>query len=144
MPTELAHIAQANRCQKVLAYLCQGQEDLSDWAAVLAFYKALHVIEAVFAVDQNILHGRHHTQRAKYLKSKKYQDLWRSYRPLLAAARVARYLEDDKGKAHATFNAYLPPGSLASQLLMPNLVVLEKTAEDFLSQSAKKALDRYK
>jgi len=48
MATESVHIAVANRTQKTIVRLLKDLTDSSPWIAITAFYKALHVVEAVF------------------------------------------------------------------------------------------------
>jgi hypothetical protein len=48
MSTEAEHLALANRNQAALDHLLSDTARCSEWVAVVAFYKSLHVAEAVF------------------------------------------------------------------------------------------------
>jgi hypothetical protein len=50
MPTDEQHITQAQHNASVLTFLTQQekQEELSDWFTTIAFYSALHFVEAIF------------------------------------------------------------------------------------------------
>jgi hypothetical protein len=49
MSTGFKHIALANRNQATLEYLLLDAPRCSEWIAAVAFYKSLHVVEAIFA-----------------------------------------------------------------------------------------------
>ena len=70
MASEADHLAAANLNQKTLAYLCQDVSIHGPWVAVVAFYKALHIVEAVFANDPDIRHCTDHGSRERALKKK--------------------------------------------------------------------------
>ena len=50
MPSKEAHLTAAKRNQATIDYLLAGDEHLP-WVVTVAFYKALHLVEAVFAAD---------------------------------------------------------------------------------------------
>ena len=52
MSTESEHIALANRDQATLEYLLLDPPKCSEWIAAVAFYKSLHVVEAIFAQNR--------------------------------------------------------------------------------------------
>jgi len=73
-----------------------------DWIAVVSFYAALHAVETLFAIDQpqGHEHGQSHEEREALLKNeRRYEDVYRNYRPLWGVAAIARYLEDTRGRA---------------------------------------------
>lgn len=49
MPTEADHIALANKNHDVLQHLMQDPERFPEWIVTTAFYKAVQLVEAVFA-----------------------------------------------------------------------------------------------
>lgn len=78
MPSEADHIACANRTQQTTALLLTNREAHSPWVAITAFYKALHVVEAVFANDRSIRHTSTHEEREAALKrERKYHNIYR-------------------------------------------------------------------
>jgi hypothetical protein len=141
MSLEAEHIAQANRNQAVLEYLLLEPTMCAEWVAVVAFYKALHVVEAIFSRDPAICHTHIHGQRLEKLKhTKVYQSLYPSYRTLWSAATIARYLSGEiktgsgpTNQAYARFEDYLPVSDLRPRLLDSFLFDFERKASTFLS-----------
>jgi hypothetical protein len=131
MPNEEAHLKAANHNQAVIALLLPRLDDFSDWVTTVAFYKALHVIEAVFANDPNIRHGIGHEHRERVLKTTpKYMNLYKFYRPLYSASIKARYLDDPA----CNFAKILTPADVRNTILGHYLRQVEKSARTFLKQ----------
>jgi len=93
-----------------------------DWTAVVGFYAALHVVEAVFANEKPVLHGQCHQRREQLLKQK-YQNIYIPYHALRSAADVARYL--DKSNC---FSLYMSPDQVQTVLLQEKLASILKLA----------------
>lgn len=49
MASELVHIELASRNHRTLLYLLEKHDDPPEWVTTVAFYKAVQVVEAVFA-----------------------------------------------------------------------------------------------
>lgn len=93
MPTSAAHIKAAEANQQAIDYLLLGGDAYTPWIVTIAFYKALHMIEAVLAEQNPPCHSVDHTARNDLLKkTRKYHQLWIHYSPLYQASLVARYL----------------------------------------------------
>lgn len=126
MPNELSHLALANHNQELLAELIPKIDKFPDWVATVAFYKALHVVEAVFASETPVRHGVDHPNRERCLKAdKRYTHIYRHYRPLYAASMVARYMQD----GHTSFADYMNPQTVIQTLLNHDLHQLETSAK---------------
>jgi hypothetical protein len=133
MPNELDHIKAANHNQEVIEALLPRLNDFADWITIIAFYKALHIVEAVFATgkEPSMRHGIDHNMRAQILKTtNKYKHIWANYRPLYNASMVARYLEDPS----CNFNVYLTPQQVRNSILNDHLHRIENSAKKFLTQ----------
>ncbi len=52
MPTKEAHVAVAKSNQRTIDYLLQTDDHLG-WVVTVAFYKALHIVEAMLHADQS-------------------------------------------------------------------------------------------
>jgi hypothetical protein len=61
MPTVSEHIAKAEAFERVLVIFDEGNPDHCDWIAVVAFYAALHWVDAYLAVLGN--HPQNHRER---------------------------------------------------------------------------------
>lgn len=153
MATEAQHIAQANRNQDALSQLLSGPNPFSDWIAVIAFYKALHIVEAVFHCQSlkppspghiAIPDGNQRHVDRNSLTKQLFPQIWRDYSHLYNTSLVARYLEFGPPYAtttYSTFSAYMPHNVVLRLLLGRYLIQLENTAAPLLS--APQALQRY-
>ncbi len=131
MPSSEAHIAAARENQRAIDYLAERIDAFPGWVAVVAFYKALHVVEAVFASDgTGGGHTDDHRTRNAVLKSTvRYQQIWRFYRPLYQASLIARYLrENDKRPEYEVFSRFMPPEKVRSLILNHYLKQVETSA----------------
>ena len=125
MPNEKSHLSLANHNQDLLDKLVAEVENFPDWTATVAFYKALHVVEAAFACENPARHGTDHPSRERVLKSDvKYAHIYRNYRVLYSASLVARYMQDNQ----TDFTSYLTPRQVIDVLLKHRLHEVEKSA----------------
>ncbi len=86
MGTKTDHKEKAEHNQKFLD--CIDPIKYADWVVTVGFYKALHLVEMIFA--QKGKHSDNHRDRHDTLK-RSFQDIWREYRPLYTLSRRARY-----------------------------------------------------
>jgi hypothetical protein len=141
MPSEGAHLVLAQRNQELIDHLLKDIDRFPDWVTTVAFYRALHLVEAVFANDPNVKHGGDHGKRQEYLKrDRKYASIYKSYRPLWAASTVARYLEDaETGAAYPSFSKYLTAEQVRTVILGHYLRKIESSVEQLLGKSLQPA-----
>jgi len=134
MPCDSEHLALAAHNQDLINHLIPSLDRFADWVTVVAFYKAVHIVEAVFFKSHPEKHGRNHENREYLLKATNhYQQIYRFYRPLWSASTVARYLEDHTTRTeYGSFAEYMTPAIVQSRILGHYLVQLEKAAERFL------------
>ena len=131
MPNFEAHEEAANRNQKVLNCLLENYDhspdDFAHWVIAVAFYKALHLVEAIFYTDG--FHSTDHRERNQRLKDvKKFGHIWKHYRPLFEASMVARYLVNPhSGTDQTDLNTYLSDTAIRSQFINHHLRQIEKT-----------------
>lgn len=135
MPSRDAHIAAARQNEAALRHMLSSDDHLA-WVVTIAFYKALHIMEAVFAADPAAPahHTDDHIDRNRILKTTtRYQHFWKMYRPLWQASLVARYLrENDSAPTHDVFSAHLPKADVESRVLGHWLHQIEQSAEKYL------------
>jgi hypothetical protein len=86
MGTKSDHKQKADHNQKFLDSI--DSASYPDWAATVCFYKALHLVEMLFATDTK--HSDNHRDRHDVLK-REHPDIWREYLPLYTQSRRARY-----------------------------------------------------
>lgn len=91
MPTAQAHLRQVQHNRGLLTALDPGTTPYLDWIVTIAFYAALHRIEAWFA-DKG-LHLQDHAQRDDWLGRTKElrRNVWPRYKELEFQSRQARY-----------------------------------------------------
>ena len=138
MPSKAAHVAAAKRNQATIDYLLVGSDEHLPWVVTVAFYKALDVVEAVFAADQKgpVQHTDDHKIRNQVLKTtNRYQQLWRMYRPLWEASLIARYLRtDDNAPAYTDFAQYMNRSQIEQRLLGHYLAQIESSAAKLMGE----------
>jgi len=115
-----------------------------EWVAVVAFYKAVQIVEAVFEHKHGrCCHG--HEKRLDALKSRGYRALHKHYRALWAASSIARYLYDTTTQTQhsfASFANYLSPAHAENKLVYQRLRGIECEAISLLSTGAAAQLQR--
>lgn len=93
MASETAHLAKADSNQSFLETI---GDEYPDWLAAVAFYKAVHLVEALFARQGR--QSKNHTDRNRRLK-KDHPAIWKAFIPLFNASKLLRYT-DYKMSAH--------------------------------------------
>ncbi len=85
MASEAAHLEKAAANH---AFLGTVGDEYPDWLAVVAFYEAVHLVEALFA--RRGTPSNNHSQRKRRLKVS-YPVIWKQFRPLYHASKLVRY-----------------------------------------------------
>jgi len=135
MANEEAHVRLALRNQATIDHLQSDVAKHSEWITTVAFYKALHIVEAMF-FSQSGEHGHSHDDRANRLKREhRYSHIWKYYRPLWAASTVARYLQDtiEHKRSFNSFAEYFSAEDVKRLILNHYLRQVQKSASNFLS-----------
>ena len=135
MPSELEHAEQAIHNIEALKYLLEKGE-FCDWSATVAFYTALHIVEAVFYIDTSHSrdrHGQNHENRERILKAtRSYSKIYEHYRQLQSASVIARYLRNDQ----VVFSEYMSAETVKEKLIKHHLKQLILSAGKFLSDGS--------
>ncbi len=140
MASQESHIALANRNHEfLLKLLADGAHP--DWAATVAFYKAVHIVEAVFFNDVPGKHSTSHSDRERTLKTSRYSHIYKDYAHLLNASRIARYLESNGVGEYKSFADFMDL-SAVNKLVAQRLYGVEQKAIAFLSDDGKKQLSK--
>ena len=131
MPTKEAHLAAAEHNQNAIDCFREKIDQFPGWIAVIAFYKAVHLVEAVFAAD-NHFHSRDHAARNDTLiRTARYRNLWKHYKPIWQASLAARYMNVD-GKEYPTFEKYMSPQKVEQKILNHDLRQIENSAQKLM------------
>ncbi len=98
-----------------------------DWLVTIAFYTALHAIDALLAYDHIAVHS-HDTRNTTLKQTNRYDYIWKHYAPLHDRSRKVRYLakpsewiqpQDIHPKV---LKSYLYPIEGSVKKLMPDIV----------------------
>lgn len=135
MPSVDTHLAVADRNQGAIELLLAADDTFPEWIAVIAFYKALHLVEAVLAKLRPVRHSPNHEVRDLTLKSdNRLKQIYKMFRPLKSAASVARCLADNlTGIEYGSFADYMTFDEVRDTLLGHYLKSLEASARKLLS-----------
>ncbi len=128
MPSMTSHKVAAENNQRTLRFLLQRSHDHSPWVVTVAFYTALHIVEAVFAYDG--FHTDEHGARNTVLKrTRRYQHLWKNYAPLYNDSLIARYIHNDSSPAeYSQFSDYMSPEEVVAKHIRHHLVQVAASA----------------
>lgn len=138
MSSEADHISLANRNHALLLHLLtNGAYD--DWAITVAFYKAIHVVEAVFANDRNF-HSTSHFDRENQLKLPKFKHISRDFSHLSTLSRIARYLGDQAG--HVKSFSDVADAAKVRHIIKTRLYGVEQKSLHLLSPAGKASLTK--
>jgi len=141
--SESDHLALADRNQGAIAFLLTEADNHPDWIATIAFYKAIHLIEALFHRFSTVKHGGNHSNREQILKAwrdPRYDDIYKHLMALKQASCVARYLSVQGGGrgAYTKFEDYMTADGVQKDILGTRLHLLEKAARNMLAPKKKK------
>lgn len=139
MPTELDHVRLANRNHDALFALVEDPGRFSEWIATIAFYKAIHVVEAVLDHSANQHSGSHEDRfdklRVFCAKNPDAGPMFRNLRWLHRESRLARYLEFGSNRV-SDYESHQPADGIVKRAVRKRLKPLEQTAKRFLSETA--------
>jgi hypothetical protein len=131
MASEAEHISVANSNQRLIDHLI-NENDFHDWLATVAFYKAIHVVEAVFANHLH-RHSSSHADREDRLKRvSQFKDISKDYAHLLNESRLFRYLLGRPDR--------ITMDDVKSKLIYKRLYGVEQKSLQFLSDLGREAL----
>jgi len=130
MPDEKQHIQWALHNIDVIQYLHE-KPLFCDWVATVAFYAALHIVDAVLHHQETVYrrqHGFAHDQRRNILRqSGKYKGLYANYSKLRTHSQIARYLQLSRGGA-MFFQQYMTFEQVTAVLLQQQLKTIMQLA----------------
>jgi len=88
MTPQTSHLEKWRHNRRFLAVI---PDEFSDWIVIVAFYAAIHCVEALFEHDKNPP-ATSHDVRNRILKStNRYKHIWKHFRPLWDASMGVRY-----------------------------------------------------
>jgi len=117
MATEADHLQKADSNQ---AFLDTITDEFPDWIATVGFYKAVHLVEALFARRGCSSHT--HRQR-NFMLRKNHIEIWRDFQPLYNASKLLRYT-----------NRTMPVSKVRNELIGKRLARVENAIRQELEQ----------
>ncbi len=123
MPRTHEHIQQAQHNQELLKSLDIDNFPFLDWVATIAFYAALHYVEAWFASQGKGMHYTAHQERNRAISQvDEFRPvIWPNYRALQDCSHLARYKCTHPSKKAIQF------------VILPNLDTLEQEIRRLLA-----------
>ena len=136
MPKAESHQKLAEKNSEVLKLLLAHVEKHPEWVTTVAFYRAVQIVEAMFANEQPPFHSGSHTDRLDRLKQdRKYEAIFRFFRPMYSASMIARYLEyqGTGGGSFDLFENYMSHEKVLNHIVGHLLKQLEASVERMTS-----------
>jgi len=99
MPTDSEHLLKYQANRVVLDKLRADPEHLLEWISIVAFYCAVHLIEALAYHDEK-RNSADHTERSRYLTKSNHAVLHQNLNALRTASETARYQSCRMFQAH--------------------------------------------
>jgi hypothetical protein len=131
------HLALANRNQEALDFLLTRYDRFPEWITSIAFYKALHVVDALLDHDGAPTPSDHSSRRQILQRANRYKTLFLHYDALCIASSVARYLASVKGKQYRSFVDYLTPDRVLTEMLNHRLHSVEESAVKLMGEAGR-------
>lgn len=104
--------------------MIQQFPNYKEWIATVAFYKSVHVVEAVLANKNE--HSNSHADRTEKIKhDHTLQVCFGEFKKLQTASCVARYLTDSAG-SFQTFSDYMPQDDVLVKCVYKWLFAVEQ------------------
>lgn len=103
--------------------------EFPEWIATVAFYRAVHLVEAAFAADPAIQHTWDHRARREALKKNlRYRDVNLHYAHLMRTSIIARYLSESAARKeqYAKFTDYMSAEQVRKEIVGYRLRQLER------------------
>jgi hypothetical protein len=127
MPSSSEH---KEKAEKNSAFLAQAELISPEWAATIAFYVALHLVERLCACE-NTHSGKHQDRLSWINKHKTHRLIHADFLALFDASLVARY-----GTVNQFARAF-PEDTVKAQLIDKNLAAIQKhVSNHFVTSSA--------
>ena len=135
MPSEQDHAALAAHNQDTIDYLLNAGEKFADWVVTVAFYRAVHLVDAMLDHIDGA-HGVDHAHRSDLLRANRsYANVLMHYNALKEASTIARYLSDRRGsRSFKTFSDYCKPNRVKPDFVDGRLNELRKSIDRLMKK----------
>ena len=135
MPSKDSHLQTARDNRATCLLLLDSDPQSQAWATTIAFYCALHLVEAALAVEGR--HSEDHMVRNMHLKTtRKLQNIWRNYKPLYDNSLKARYLTTDSDSAETLVREFLGEDKVREKIIGHYLRQVEKSVAKIIGEDS--------
>jgi len=121
--SSLQHIRQWKHNREFLAII---DPQFPDWAVTATFYVALHAVDALLKFDNVPGIVSHETRNSVLIRSRRYDHIWKHYRPLHDLSRTVRYLADP--------SRWIAWNQLETSIFRRYLYPIEQSVQKLLAQ----------
>lgn len=128
MPSAAEHVEVARQNSLTLAALKTASGSHAPWIATVAFYEALHIVDARLFFDGHDPIG--HKDRFLVLRNQAYQPLWFHFQPLYNTSRIARY------SSVTAFAQHIKPSEVENRLIRLHLAKIKAIVGPILKVKA--------
>jgi hypothetical protein len=134
------HLHLSNKNHDALLHLNKEQARFPEWIAIVAFYKAVQIVDAV--CHESGLTPNGHRQRLDFLKRRPdWQPIFKHFNALWGASCVPRYLYDTAtDQPYTQFADYTSPHDVVTQLVGKRLLRIEQIALQCLKSASLKSM----
>lgn len=138
----IGRVELSNRFLATLRTLVVDPRTHAEAIAILAFYRALHLVDAMFLSTKGAAPAMHGPRAVMLGKERRFRDLKKQYDPLFEAAYVARSLTlPDRVSSVATFFDYRKSDKVVGELVAGRLAKLERIISQLVPNRLAKMLD---
>lgn len=120
-PTSQRHIQQWKHNRSFLPLI---DPEYGDWIVNVAFYVALHAVDALLAHDRVTGVNSHDARNDVLIRTNKYRHIQRHYMPLYSLSRTVRYLADPL--------LWVPADQIEAQVFPRFLYPIEKSVQKLI------------
>lgn len=137
MPSEKSHINVANENHQTLKFLLCDIDRHLPWIGTVAFYKALHVVEAALVTSFSV-HQTTHGGRLHFLAStNRLKNVHASFHPLYMMSQKARYLDGCTERAGlARFSNHISSQQMIDHYIKHHLHQVEQSCLKFIRDTS--------
>ena len=111
------------------AFLSTIQPAYPDWLVTVAFYVALHAVDALLTYDNVAGVTSHSARNETLLRTNKYLAVRKCYMPLYDLSQTVRYLADP--------TKWVPASEIEKNIINRLIYPIEKSVENLMKQDLK-------
>lgn len=108
------------------AFVGTIQAGYPDWIVTATFYVVLHAVDALLAYDRVSGITSHTARNAVLMKTNRYKEIYRHYRPLFELSQTVRYIPDPSN--------WIPFSAIEQNVFNRHLYPIERSVQKLLGK----------